>query len=290
MPKTKRKHRVRRRKYRRARVRHFLFTLGPNRLSGGRIIRRHLAIDVIVREIEIVSELWPRAFDGLRIGHVSDFHLGELLPLERALEVIALLAAQEPDFIACTGDVVDLHNHDAPLLLSAMADIDAPLGAAMVLGNHDELHDAEELVTMAEEAGIIVLRDDAMSVVHNQEELLIAGIDWAKSAARCAEHVDRACGDFAHVLLSHNPKSFLRAAELGIPVTLAGHTHGGQVALKGKPNRNLALLHRHSAGVFEADDSHMFVTNGVGAWFPLRVNCPAEIAIVTVRSAATAAS
>ncbi len=66
-------------------------------------------------------------------------------------------------------------------------------------------------------------------------------------------------------------------------MTLAGHTHGGQIAIKKRPNANLALTHRRGAGLFQSDGSMLYVTTGVGAWFPLRVNCPAEIAMLTVR-------
>ena len=117
MPRTKKTERKQKAKYRRARIRNFLFTVGPSRLSGGTLSRRHLAKDLVVREIETTSPAWPEAFDGLRIGHISDFHLGELITIERALEAVALLKSQEPDLVACTGDVVDLHHVDAPPLL-----------------------------------------------------------------------------------------------------------------------------------------------------------------------------
>lgn len=270
-------------KYRRAKIRNFLFTIGPNRLTGGRIGKRHLAQDIIVREYEVTNPHWPAEFDGMRVAHVSDFHLGELLPLDRALEIVERLGDLEPDFVACTGDVVDLHHTLAQPLLDAMAQIRAPMGSALVLGNHDELHCPTELTRMAEKAGMMALRNEATELVHNGGRLVVGGVDWAGNQRVLSKYVDKACGDFAHLLLSHNPKSFGRASQLGIPLTLAGHTHGGQVALKGMPNTNLAVAHRRSAGVFQERDSHLYVTTGVGAWFPLRVNCPAEIALITMR-------
>lgn len=276
--------RARRAKYRRARIRNFLFTVGPNRLSGGRLSKRHLGQDIVVREIEIFSPRWPRELDGMRIGHVSDFHLGELLPLERAMEIVRQLGELEPDLIACTGDVVDLHHHEAMPLLKAMAEAGAPMGAALVLGNHDELHCGDTLARHAERAGMIVLRNDAVEIHRNGTPFVLSGIDWAKSTPQCAKLVEKACGDESHLLLSHNPKAFSRASEIGVPLTLSGHTHGGQVALKAKPNTNLAIAHRQSAGLFEEGPSRLYVTTGIGAWFPLRVNCPAEIAMITMRS------
>ncbi len=272
-------------KYRRARIRHFLFTVGPDRISGGRINRRHLAQEVLVREIEMASPGWPAEFDGLRIGHVSDFHLGDLLPLDNALKVVECLGEQQPDLVACTGDLVDLDHCGVEKLLEAMAALEPSLGTYLVLGNHDELHDPAGLVRAAANAGLTVLQNEAVSVKRNGAELVVAGIEWARSAVHCARHVDVACGEggTAHLLLAHNPKAFLRAADLGIPVTLAGHTHGGQIAMKRRPNTNLALAHRRSAGKFKTNGSLLYVTSGVGAWFPLRVNCPAEIAMLTIR-------
>jgi uncharacterized protein len=274
-------------KYRRAKIRSFFFTVGPNRLTGGRLSKRHYSKVVVVRDIEIATPRWPREFDGLRIGHVSDFHLGELLPLERALEVIEQLRQSEPDLVACTGDVVDLHHDGAMPLLEAMANIGAPMGTALVLGNHDELHCADTLSRMAREAGVTLLRNSAEWIHRNGAALTVAGIDWAKTVAACAHHVDSTCDDTVDILLAHNPKAFPRAAHHGIPLTLSGHTHGGQIAMKNRPKANLALGYKHKVGLFEQGDSRLYVTAGVGAWFPLRMNCPAEIAMITMRSSPT---
>lgn len=281
----RRERRAKIRKYRRARIRNFLFTTGPDRLSGGRASRRHLAQGFMVRQIEITSPLWPAEFDGLRIGHVSDFHAGELHRVDQCLQAVECLGANEPDLVACTGDVVDLDTAHAAPIVAALGRIKAPLGNFLVLGNHDELHDPETLTGMALESGLTVLNNEAVEINHNGGQLVVAGIEWAKSAVRCANYVDRACGELTHLLLAHNPKAFLRATDLGVPVTLAGHTHGGQVAMKNRPNVNLAISQRRSAGLFQSNGSALYVTTGVGAWFPLRVNCPAEIAMITVRHA-----
>jgi predicted MPP superfamily phosphohydrolase len=276
-------------KYHRARIRHFLFTVGPNKISGGRVRQRHLAQDVIVREIEISSPRWPAAFDGLRIGHVSDFHLGDLLPLDRALLVVEQLAAQQPDLVACTGDVVDLHHHDAGPLLKSLGQINAPMGSLLVLGNHDELHCPDTITTLADKAGVIPLRNEVIDINRKGQHLRVAGIHWAKTALGCARCIDQTCGDDAHLLLSHNPKAFLRATDLDIPLTLAGHTHGGQIALKKRTPVSAANANRLKVGLFESGASRMYVTSGVGAWFPLRINCPAEIAMITMKHEAARA-
>ncbi|MCA9284698.1 MAG: metallophosphoesterase family protein [Phycisphaerales bacterium] len=271
--------------YRRAKLRHLIFTSGPNRLSGGLLRRAHLAQEVVVRNVDLSIAGWPKAFDGMRIGHISDLHVGDLLPVEKALAVVDLLREQEPDLVACTGDVVDLDNHLAPPILEAMAKIDAAFGAMLVLGNHDHLDDADRLADMAQGSGMTVLRDDAVELVHNGDRLVVGGTDWGRTVQECSRRVQQAADQRTHLLLAHNPKAFIEAARLGISLTLAGHTHGGQVARRRNPNHNLAMAHRCNRGLYEHDRSRLYVTTGVGAWFPLRVNCPPEIAMITVRSA-----
>ena len=69
-------------------MRHMLFTSGPNKLSRGKLFRNHFDQRISVKHVEVISPLWPKEFDGLRIGHISDFHLGDLMPMDRALGVM----------------------------------------------------------------------------------------------------------------------------------------------------------------------------------------------------------
>ncbi len=272
------------RKFRRAKARHLLFTKGPNKLSKGRLFKKHFEQSIALHELDIHSPKWPKHFDGLRIGHISDFHLGDLMPVERAVQAVHFLAKQEPDIVVCTGDVVDLRVGGAGVLLEELASMNAPLGTMLVLGNHDELDCANTISSMAMNAGVTLLRDATCQIQLGGNPLNIAGIDWAKSSRKCEEKVKRICTKDTHLLLSHNPKAFKAASRMNVPLTLSGHTHGGQVAIKNKKGANLAVAHRYSAGCYERGDSRLFVTVGVGAWFPLRVNCPAEVAVITARN------
>jgi predicted MPP superfamily phosphohydrolase len=271
-------------KFRRAKARHLLFTTGPNKLSNGRLFKKHFDQSILLHERVITTPSWPKEFDGLRIGHVSDFHLGDLMPIERAENAIDLIAKQEPDIVVCTGDVVDLHTEGAQKLFDALVAVRAPLGTMLVLGNHDELDCVATLSSLAIQSGVTLLRDSVCKVQCWGHQLHVAGIDWAKSAKKCAQKVDSVCNNNTHILLSHNPKAFKPAAALRVPLTLAGHTHGGQMAMKYNIGANLAVGHRYSAGEYSIGDGRLFVTVGVGAWFPLRVNCPAEVALLTVQN------
>ena len=278
-------HKARQRKLKRAKLRHKLFTTGPNKLSRGRLLKKHFDQSIQVKEVSIRSSKWPTTFNGLRIAHVSDFHLGDLMPLERAKQIIAMTASQEPDLIACTGDVVDLHPDGVEHFMESLANAKTTYGTFLVLGNHDELDNPQLVVDAALQAGIHVLQDSTCTIHKGDACLRIAGIGWAKSEKQCNVKVQNTCNSETHLLLSHNPKSFHAASELSIPLTLSGHTHGGQIALKNKIRVNLAAAHKYTEGLYQEGNSNLFVTVGVGAWFPLRVNCPAEIAMLTVTNA-----
>jgi predicted MPP superfamily phosphohydrolase len=278
-------------KYRRAAWRHLLVTRAADQLSGGHLVRRHLQQPVLQRRLEISSPRWPAAFDGLRVVHFSDLHLGSLLPLERALEVVELVRAEQPDLVAFTGDLVDLDLAGAAPLLSAIGSLAPRLGTHLVLGNHDHLDDPRELVRLAREQGISVLQDQSLEFGEGRQRLTVAGIDWGKGTRECRVRVDSVCNRTdapVHLLLSHNPQSFPEASRRGIALTLAGHTHGGQVARRANPAHNFAIAHRFRSGFYTRRGSVLFVTNGVGAWFPLRLHCDPEVVTMTVRRGALA--
>ncbi|MBG83638.1 MAG: hypothetical protein CMJ40_03715 [Phycisphaerae bacterium] len=270
-------------KYRKAKIRHSLLTRGADRLTGGWLSRRHETTPPITRHVQISTPAWPRELDGLRIGHVSDFHFGDLMSLEKAMLAVEAIKAESPDIICNTGDLVDLEWRGVEPLIQAFVDAAPPLGNFLVLGNHDELDSGEEVARVAGELGIQVLRDEVALVEYKGHTLKIGGVDWARTPAQCRTSIDRATElESPHVLLCHNPKGFDHAAEIGIPLTLSGHTHGGQIARRNKPDANMAFAHKRSAGLYETGDCRLFVTVGVGAWFPLRMNCPAEVVLITM--------
>lgn len=270
-------------KFRKAQVRHLVLTVAADRLSGGRLLKRHLAQETVVRKVEVRHPNWPAAFDGLRIAHLSDFHLGRLMPVERAVAIVERAGELSPDLVACTGDVVDLHHDGVAPVFAAMAACGAPHGAFLVLGNHDHLDSDRAIARLARRAGVATLRDGTATLSARGGTLAIAGVNWSRSLASCDRRVRHAAAAGCDLLLSHNPKSFRAASRLGIPLTLAGHTHGGQVAVPRRPRTNLAFSHRLNSGLYRDRDSFLYVTSGLGAWFPLRINCPPEIALVTVR-------
>ncbi len=269
--------------YHTATVRNTILTRLPDALMGGVLKRLHVKQPIEIAEHRFESANWPRDFDGLRIAHISDIHFGHLLGEARLLQAIDAVRAVNADLIAITGDLVDLSAHEAPLLFERLALLQARLGVFVVLGNHDHLDHPRQIVRGARAAGLIPLMDESVRA-GGRDGLLVAGIDWAKSIPACSQRL-RKCGmGRADLLLAHNPKAFVAAEERGIPLTLSGHTHGGQVARRANRRHNLVFTQRLSAGHYHVRESHLYVTNGVGAWFPLRVNCPPEIAVIEMHA------
>jgi predicted MPP superfamily phosphohydrolase len=87
--------------------------------------------------------------------------------------------------------------------------------------------------------------------------------------------------DAFRILLAHHPHAFDPAAAAGIPLTLSGHTHGGQLMLT--TNWGCGRVYKYWSGLYEQSGAKLVVSNGVGNWFPLRINAPAEIVHLTLR-------
>ena len=266
----------------RAKLRHVVLTRTANRLTLGILGRRHMAQSIEVRTVELRIPHWPRCHDGIRIAHLSDFHLGDLMPVERAVDAVNRVAMLRPDLVACTGDVVDLEMDGVGPLLAAMGSIGAPLGRYLVLGNHDHLDDGAALATLAGRHGLQVLDGHVVAAGDAETPLLVGGVDWGRTVGELDARVD-ALPRVPHLLLAHNPKAFHASARRGSALTLSGHTHGGQVAWKGKPRVNFSFAHRLNAGLYERNGCSLYVNVGAGAWFPLRLHCAPEVVLVTVR-------
>ena len=211
-------------KFRRAQIRHAILTKAVDRLTNGRLRKRHLDQPIELRNIELFVPDWPRGLEGVRIGHLSDLHLGHLMPVHRAVELIERLGAAKPDVLACTGDVVDLEWKGCEPVLQAMGAMRAPLGRYLVLGNHDHLDDPGAIVEAAHDAGMLVLSGGVHTRRRKESELRVAGIDWAARPSQLAEGLQGVVVHRPHLLLAHNPKVFPAAARARIPLKI-GRAH-----------------------------------------------------------------
>jgi predicted MPP superfamily phosphohydrolase len=231
----------------------------------------------------------PAALDGVRIAHLSDFHLGARLSRgngasERA---VAWVAARRPDLVCVTGDLVS-HPRGEPLLRSLLAQLERPF---VILGNHDvavtrdpfsraaELRDLEQTVLLRDRAEVGELRG---------ERLCVVGVDpetYEDRTTRPWELVDRETA--FRLLLCHYPKVVEALPPHAFQLVLAGHLHAGQICLPLSPSRRLTLAHpraRFVAGVYELPSAVMHVSPGTGTTFvPFRFFARPEVTELVLR-------
>ena len=236
----------------------------------------------------------PRAFYGFRIAQLSDIHVGPFMSEEEIRKYVRIANELKPDLVALTGDFVTWDRTTAPAVVNALSGLKAGYGVLGTLGNHDAWAGAEDLLTsLFAQCGIRILRQERTAIAAGGESLNLMGIDFANSrsmsvggehlSARSLEGVESLMApDTANILLSHNPETFDRAAALGIDLSLAGHTHGGQLALEFispelAPTR---IITPYVAGLFQQPGGQLYVNRGIGTIAaPMRVGAPPEITV-----------
>ncbi len=236
----------------------------------------------------------PRSFDGFRIAQLSDFHIGPFMPAEEIRKYVAITNALKPDLIALTGDFVTWDPETQGAVVEALASLKAPFGIFGCLGNHELWTDTEESITrLFAHQNIRILRQARWPIQSGVDTLNLIGVDY-ESIRRSRSHgghyvrryLERIEGlvmpHTTNILLSHNPNTFDRAAELGIDLSLAGHTHGGQVTLEFihpslSPSR---LITQYVRGWFQNAGAQLYVNRGIGTiGVPIRLDAPPEITV-----------
>lgn len=242
--------------------------------------RHHLG----VTEATLKVSGLPAALDGLRIGFLTDIHHSQLVPADDVIRAVDLTNAQRPDLIVLGGDYVSFQDRAfVTPVAQLLAPLRAPHGVVAILGNHDDDRDMPAALARND---FTVLRDQRTRLMIGGEALEIAGIRfWTKRQQEIARVLAGADGTV--LLLAHDPRRLIEAAALDVPSMLSGHTHGGQIVFPGVG----ALAARKfpiAEGNGERDNTTIFVSRGIGTvYVPVRINCPPEVAIVTLRARTT---
>jgi uncharacterized protein len=235
----------------------------------------------------------PNALDGMTIAQVSDMHVGRFTKGEVLEKTVRLVNELRADLVLLTGDLINDALADLDTGLNFARQMEARFGVAIIEGNHDLIENPREFETRVRASGIPFLLDESMIVDVRGIPVQLLGLRWTRVHDK---NRDAAIGTEVKklleqrnpaafpILLAHHPHAFDAAAESGMPLTLSGHTHGGQLMLNEQLGFGPALF-RYWSGLYERGTSKLIVSNGVGNWFPLRVNAPAEIVHLTLRRA-----
>lgn len=238
-----------------------------------------------LREADIAIPNLPRELHGLRIVQLSDIHLGEFLSRAELARAVGLANETKADLGFVTGDLISSAGDPLDQCLNELRRLKVALGLFGCHGNHEIYADAEDYVTAAGAAfGLRYLRNQAVTVPYNGKDVRIAGVDyqprWRKYLQRTQPLV---LPGVPNILLSHNPDVFPTAAAQGFDLTVAGHTHGGQVNFEIlRQDLNVARFFTpYVDGLYQQAGRFAFVNRGIGTiGVPIRAGAPPEVALL----------
>jgi uncharacterized protein len=247
-----------------------------------------------VREVSIPIAGLPSGLDGLTIAHVTDTHLGRFTDAKAFRQIVSTVNGLDADLILHTGDLINDDQRHLPMACELMREMKSRHGLFLCEGNHDLIGGRESFYQGMRNEQMPLLIDQIGSVSIKGHAIEILGLPWTRGArtsgadGAIAEGVNRLASRRSSsafpILLAHHPHAFDAAVENRIPLTLGGHTHGGQMNLT--PSLGFGpAMYRYWSGLYSRVGCHTFVSNGSGNWFPLRINAPAEVARITLRRA-----
>lgn len=229
-------------------------------------------------------------FPSMTIGMVSDIHAGSnFVDQERIRRVVRILNAGQPDLIALLGDYVTENRLAAPIpaeqTASWLGELRAPGGVFAVLGNHDWWQDGPGITRSLQGAGLRVLEGEFATTEVRGQRLWVLGVPDATTRGAFVEDALARAPRGAPVLaLTHSPDIFPRVPE-HVRLTLAGHTHGGQVRfpLLGALVVPSRYGQRYAQGHISEGNRHLYVTSGLGmSIFPIRFGVPPEVVFLKI--------
>jgi predicted MPP superfamily phosphohydrolase len=237
------------------------------------------------KEISITVPGLPADLHGLRIALLSDIHLSSFVPPEHLRAAVDMANAFAPHLTAVTGDLITRDGDPLDECLRELRRLRAEAGVFGCMGNH-EVYAGCEAYTEREAArfGMPFLRQRAVTLPFGNSRVRLAGVDYQKMHGVYLAGAQSLLEEGAFpILLSHNPDVFETAAEQGWGLTLAGHTHGGQVTVEYlHQHLNLARFFTpYVYGHYQKEKSHIYVTRGIGTvGVPARVGAVPEVALI----------
>jgi predicted MPP superfamily phosphohydrolase len=274
--------------------------------TAGRLRYRVVTVNVPLAHL-------PPSLDGLRIVHVSDLHIGDFMPRAAIRRAVDMINVVQPDLAVLTGDLITSEHDPLEDGIAELSRLRVPLGVWGCHGNHERWAGVEARTqALFARDGMHVLRQQCVELSWRGGRFNLIGVDDQRERARPGEPSSMlrsiaglVRSDIPNILLTHNPDTFPRAAALGIELSLAGHTHGGQIrfTLGNRQWSPASLLTPFVAGLYRLPlgpatptaseetaacpqtDAFLYVNPGLGTLgLPLRLGMPPEITVLTLRA------
>lgn len=255
---------------------------------------------ITVKKIDLYFDGLPLEFDGYKIAHITDFHIGTYLKSADSVgRIVDTINALHADIVAFTGDLVNLSPSEVRLFLPVLSGIRAEDGVLSILGNHDycgyvkysspngRANAQADLERLERRAGWNLLKNENVIVERGHDRIAFVGVendgrppfparaDLRKAMSGLPE------GIFT-VLLSHDPTHWRRNVlpETDIPLMLSGHTHGMQFQIGGfSPSK---FVYPEWGGLYSEGDRMLYVSTGVGSNLTFRFGVWPEIVLITL--------
>lgn len=240
-------------------------------------------------EVDIPLPAMPQGASSITIAQLSDIHLSPFLSREDLAYCVDMANETKADLTVVTGDLITGIGDSIDDCLAELKRLKAPGGIYGCMGNHERYARVEAYTaSRARSIGIQFLRDQAVPLQFGQSTIQLIGVDYQPIKEPYLRNTAPLRRDNAiNILLSHNPDVFPVAARQGMDLTLAGHTHGGQVnieILDQNINPIRAFVTPYIYGTYESDKSRMYVTRGIGTiGLPVRMGAPPEVALIRLR-------
>jgi predicted MPP superfamily phosphohydrolase len=252
---------------------------------------------ISVRRVSLQIPSWHAEHRDVKIAVLTDLHVGSPhMNLEHLRSIVERTNGESPDIVLMLGDfVIGGKDHQGGVvggrfvqpepIAEELKRLRAPLGVFAILGNHDWWYDGERVGTALKGAGIVVLENQAVRVERDGAGFWLVGVAdlWTRQPD-IAGALRRVEGDDPVLLLTHNPDIFPDVPPR-VSLTIAGHTHGGQVNLPfiGRPVVPSKFGQRYAMGHVVEQGRHLFVSGGIGtSIIPIRFRVPPEIVILTL--------
>ncbi len=233
----------------------------------------------------------PDSLKNFRILHLSDLHLGYYFNLPDLEQLVKSVSHQLFDLVLITGDCAD----DVDLLPEALHlinQIPARLPKFFTLGNHEYFRNLPRTLRIIEKSDIQLLRNESVILHFKNTKIRLIGLDdpvfmgreihsFLKTFFTVA--TQKSTAQAFNLALSHRPQALDLAPTFQVDLILSGHTHGGQIGFNGRSIFENWGIHKYLWGKYQKDQSQLYTSSGVGAWFPFRLGCPPEAPIIVLK-------
>jgi predicted MPP superfamily phosphohydrolase len=255
-----------------------------------------------VKETEFFSSNFRSSFDGFKIVHISDLHLGSWIKQKNTMKkLVELINQQKPDIVAVTGDIVNRFASEIEEFVEIFSQISTTYGVFSVLGNHDyglyhqweskekEQENFDLLKQLQANMNFELLNNENRIVVRGSDSIAIVGVENAGNhfflnRSDLPKALIGTEGTDFKILLCHDP-SFWRnkVLDTDVNLTLSGHTHGAQISLWQRSPAS--LFYAEWSGLYLDENKGLYVNVGIGyVGVPFRFGALPEITVIRLLS------